>query len=55
MIRTDLNDEIYRTNEEKWQAVVKEISKINEKGNLVGWNTNIKTSELISKRLKDLI
>ena len=32
MIRNDLNDEIYRTNEEKWQAVVKEISKINEKG-----------------------
>ncbi len=55
MIRTDLNDEIYRTNEEKWQAVVKEISKIHEKGQplLVG-TTNIKTSELISKRLKRL-
>ena len=55
MIRTDLNDEIYRTNEEKWQAVVKEISKIYEKGQplLVG-TTNIKTSELISKRLKRL-
>ena len=55
MIRNDLNDEIYRTNEEKWQAVVKEISKIHEKGQplLVG-TTNIKTSELISKRLKRL-
>ncbi len=55
MVRTDLNDEIYRTNEEKWQAVVKEISKIHEKGQplLVG-TTNIKTSELISKRLKRL-
>ena len=55
MIRSDLNDEIYRTNEEKWQAVVKEISKIHEKGQplLVG-TTNIKTSELISKRLKRL-
>ena len=55
MIRSDLNDEIYRTNEEKWQAVVKEISRIHEKGQplLVG-TTNIKTSELISKRLKRL-
>ena len=55
MVRNDLNDEIYRTNEEKWQAVVKEISKIHEKGQplLVG-TTNIKTSELISKRLKRL-
>ena len=55
MIRNDLNDEIYRTNEEKWQAVTKEISKIHEKGQplLVG-TTNIKTSELISKRLKRL-
>ncbi len=55
MIRNDLNDEIYRTNEEKWQAVVKEITKIHEKGQplLVG-TTNIKTSELISKRLKRL-
>ncbi len=55
MIRNDLNDEIYRTNEEKWQAVVKEISKIHENGQplLVG-TTNIKTSELISKRLKRL-
>ena len=55
MIRADTNDEIYRTNEEKWQAVVKEISKIHEKGQplLVG-TTNIKTSELISKRLKRL-
>ena len=55
MIRTDLNDEIYRTNEEKWNAVVKDISKIHEKGQplLVG-TTNIKTSELISKRLKRL-
>ena len=55
MVRKDLNDEIYRTDEEKWQAVVKEISKIYESGQplLVG-TTNIKTSELISKRLKRL-
>ena len=55
MVRKDLNDEIYRTNEEKWQAVVKEISTIYENGQplLVG-TTNIKTSELISKRLKRL-
>jgi preprotein translocase subunit SecA len=55
MIRNDFNDEVYRTNEEKWSAVVKEISKIYEQGQplLVG-TTNIKTSELISKRLKRL-
>ncbi|MAJ24236.1 MAG: preprotein translocase subunit SecA [Rickettsiales bacterium] len=55
LIRNDSNDEIYRTNNEKWQAVVKEISEINNSGQplLVG-TTNIKTSELISKRLKRL-
>ncbi len=55
MIRNDFNDEIYRTNDEKWQAVINEIFKIHEKGQplLVG-TTNIKTSELISKRLKKI-
>ncbi len=55
MIRNDTNDEIYRTSEEKWQAVGKEIQKINSSGQpvLVG-TTNIETSELISKKLKKL-
>ena len=53
MIRNDENDEVYRTNEEKWLAVVNEIVKIHDKGQplLVG-TTNIKTSEFISKKLK---
>lgn len=53
MIRNDQNDEIYRTSEEKWDAVTKEIIKIHSKSQpiLVG-TTNIKTSELISRKLK---
>ena len=53
MIRNDQNDEIYRTSDEKWDAVTKEIIKIHSKSQpiLVG-TTNIKTSELISRKLK---
>ncbi len=53
MIRNDQNDEIYRTNDEKWDAVTEEIIKVHSKGQpiLVG-TTNIKTSELISRKLK---
>ena len=55
MIRTDNNDEIYRTKEEKWDAICKEVLKACNKGQpvLVG-TTNIETSELISKKLKKL-
>ena len=55
MIRADTNDEIYRTKQEKWDAVGKEIQKINSLGQpvLVG-TTNIETSELISKKLKKM-
>ena len=55
MIRSDNNDEIYRTKDEKWDAICKEISKAYSKGQpiLVG-TTNIATSELISKKLKKL-
>ena len=55
MIRTDNNDEIYRTKEEKWNAICKEVVKACDKGQpvLVG-TTNISTSELISKKLKKL-
>ena len=55
MIRSDNNDEIYRTKDEKWDAICKEIGKVYSKGQpiLVG-TTNIATSELISKKLKKL-
>ncbi len=55
MIRTDNNDEIYRTREEKWDAICKEVLKACNKGQpvLVG-TTNIETSELISKKLRKL-
>ena len=46
----DQNDEIYRTDAEKWQAVLNEIIRVHSSGQplLVG-TTNIKTSEIISK------
>ena len=55
MIRTDNNDEIYRTKEEKWGAICKEVSRACNNGQpvLVG-TTNIETSELISKRFRKL-
>ncbi len=55
MIRGDSNDEIYRTKEEKWTAISKEVIQAHSKGQpvLVG-TTNISTSELISKKLKKL-
>mgnify|MGYP001159958878 CR=1 FL=1 len=53
MIRTDNNDEIYRTRDEKWDAICKEVLSACNKGQpvLVG-TTNIETSELISKKLR---
>ena len=55
MIRNDNNDEIYRTKDEKWDAICKEIIRVNSNSQpiLVG-TTNIATSELISKKLKKL-
>ena len=55
MIRNDNNDEIYRTKDEKWDAICKEITRVNSSSQpiLVG-TTNIATSELISKKLKKL-
>jgi preprotein translocase subunit SecA len=52
MRRTDYEDEIYRTNREKYAAVVKEITEMNTKGQpvLVG-TTSIEKSELLSKLL----
>jgi preprotein translocase subunit SecA len=55
MIRKDYPDVIYRTLEEKWDAVVKEIQEKYEKGQpiLVG-TVSVENSELISERLKKL-
>ena len=53
MIRSDENDEVYRTASEKWDAVIKEIAEANQKKQpiLVG-TTSIEKSEMLSKLLK---
>ncbi len=53
MIRRDQNDEIYRTAEEKWEAVIENIKTANSKNQpvLVG-TTSIEKSEMLSKLLK---
>ena len=53
VIRKDLQDAVYKTKDEKFKAVVKEIVKTHETGQpvLVGTIT-IETSELISRMLK---
>jgi preprotein translocase subunit SecA len=53
MIRTDNPDVIYRTLDEKWEAVVEEIKELHEKGQpvLVG-TVSVENSELISNQLK---
>ncbi|MFN0124563.1 MAG: preprotein translocase subunit SecA [Blastocatellia bacterium] len=52
MVRRDHSDVIYRTLEEKWEAVVDEIKEAHEKGQpvLVG-TVSVENSELISRRL----
>jgi preprotein translocase subunit SecA len=52
LIRTEFRDVIYGSKEEKWDAVVKEIKFLNEKGQpvLVG-TISIENSELLSRRL----
>jgi len=51
--RIDLNDAVYKTQKEKYLAVVEEVAKAHQKGQpvLVGTIT-IETSELLSKLLK---
>jgi preprotein translocase subunit SecA len=51
--RTDLNDVVYRTKREKFNAVVEEIVGLNEKGQpvLVG-TISVEVSELLSRMLK---
>ena len=53
MVRKDLNDQIYRSNEEKYEAVVADIKERHAKGQpiLVG-TTSIENSELVSALLK---
>ena len=53
MIRLDNDDEIYRTAEEKWTAVIEQIKKCRDKGQpiLVG-TTSIEKSGHLSKQLK---
>jgi preprotein translocase subunit SecA len=52
LIRTEFRDVIYGSKEEKWDAVVKEIKALNEKGQpvLVG-TISIENSELLSRKL----
>jgi preprotein translocase subunit SecA len=53
MIRADRNDQVYKTKDGKWSAVVKEIETRHEKGQpvLVG-TISVEVSELLSDRLK---
>src|SRR5262245_30641944 len=53
MIRTDNPDVIYRTLNEKWDAVVEEIKQLHEKGQpvLIG-TVSVENSEKISDRLR---
>jgi len=52
MVRDDRNDQIYKTKEGKWDAVVKEIAARHENGQpvLVG-TISVEVSELLSERL----
>src|SRR5262249_1833743 len=53
MVRNDYSDVIYRTEREKWDAVVKEIQELHQKGQpaLVG-TVSVENSELLAARLK---
>src|SRR5499433_963863 len=55
MIRTDNPDMIYRTLNEKWEAVAEEIKELHEKGQpvLIG-TVSVENSEKISDRLRKL-
>jgi len=53
MIRADHNDQVYKTKDGKWSAVVREIGSRHEKGQpvLVG-TISVEVSELLSEQLK---
>jgi len=52
MVRDDRNDQIYKTKDGKWAAVVNEITERNERGQpvLVG-TISVEVSELLSQQL----
>lgn len=53
LIRTEFHDVIYGSREEKWDAVVDAIKKLNEKGQPVLAGTiSIENSELVSRKLR---
>jgi preprotein translocase subunit SecA len=54
MIRDDRNDQVYKTKEGKWSAVVEEIAERNAKGQpvLVG-TISVEVSELLGERLRE--
>ncbi len=53
MVRTDHDDEVYRTAEEKWEAILTEVTEARRQSQpvLVG-TTSIEKSETLSKRLQ---
>ncbi|HWQ11541.1 MAG TPA: preprotein translocase subunit SecA [Roseiflexaceae bacterium] len=53
MVRQDLDDHIYRTEQAKWQAVIREIEEMHALGRpvLVG-TTSVETSERLSEMLR---
>ncbi len=53
MVRADRNDQVYKTKEGKWVAVVEEVAARHEQGQpvLVG-TISVEVSELLSERLK---
>ncbi|MEE8469428.1 MAG: SEC-C metal-binding domain-containing protein, partial [Planctomycetota bacterium] len=53
LVRDDAHDVVYRTEPEKWKAIVDEIERLQEKGQpvLVG-TASVETSELVSKKLR---
>ena len=54
MVRDDGNDQVFKTKDGKWHAVVKEIAERNERGQpvLVG-TVSVEVSELLSNRLRN--
>ncbi|WP_372790061.1 preprotein translocase subunit SecA [Paraconexibacter sp.] len=55
MVRMDQNDQVYKTKDGKWSAVVREIAERNAKGQpvLVG-TISVEVSEMLSERLTKL-
>ena len=53
VIRTDMNDRVYRTQREKYKAVIEEVDKMRTSGRpvLVG-TTSVEISEMLSKMLQ---